>query len=302
LKILITGATGLVGSRISQFLINRGHKVNFLTTRLSKTKNSKNVKGFFWNPKSGEIDKNCLEGVSTIINLAGASVAKRWTASHKASILNSRLDTLNLLHSTLEKSAGHKVEQLISASAIGVYPHSFKKLYEESETTLNDGFLGDVVQQWEKYADKFETLGLRVAKIRIGIVLSKNGGALEKMAKPIKSYVGAPLGSGKQWQSWIHIDDLADLFLFINEKKLAGVYNGVAPNPVTNSRLTKDIARKLRKPILLPPVPGFMLKLILGEMARIVLSSQKVSSEKIENEGFRFEFKDVYDALSDIYD
>jgi len=300
-RFLITGATGLVGSRITQILTNKGHIVHFLTTSASKLKASEQVKGYYWDPKNGEIDEKCLEGVNTIINLAGASVAKRWTSSHKEAILNSRLDTLNLLFSTL-KTTSHKVEQLISASAIGVYPHSYEKLYKESETSLSDDFLGDVVQQWEKAADQFEELGLNVAKVRIGVVLSKNGGALEKIAKPIKSYVGAALGSGKQWQSWIHIDDLADLFLFINKKNLTGVYNGVAPNPVTNARLTKDIARKLRKPVLLPPVPGFVLKLILGEMAQVVLQSQKVSSEKIEDEGFHFEFKTIYDALSDIYD
>lgn len=300
-KFLITGATGLVGSRITQLLTNKGHQVNFLTTSTSKLKTTENVKGYHWNPKAGEIDEKCLDGVSTIINLAGASVAQRWTESHKTAILDSRLDSLNLLYSTL-KTEKHQVDQLISASAIGVYPHSYKKLYTESETSLSDDFLGDVVQQWETAADQIQELNINVAKIRIGVVLSKNGGALEKMAKPIKSYVGAPLGSGKQWQSWIHVDDLADMFLFINKKKLTGVYNGVAPNPVTNSQLTKSIARKLRKPILLPPVPGFMLKLILGEMAQVVLQSQKVSSDKIENEGFGFEFKDIYDALSDIYD
>jgi len=301
LKFLITGATGLVGSRITQLLTNRGHDVNFLTTCTSKITSAKNVKGYYWKPEAGEIDKDCLKGVNTIINLAGASVAKRWTASHKEAILKSRLDTLNVLYSTL-KSTPHTVEQLISASAIGVYPHSLKTLYKESETSLSNDFLGDVVQQWEKAADQFEPLGIKVAKIRIGVVLSKNGGALEKMAKPIKSFVGAPLGSGKQWQSWIHIDDLADLFLFINKHNLSGVYNGVAPNPVTNSRLTKDLARKLKKPLFLPPVPGFVLKLILGEMAQVVLQSQKVSAEKIESEGFTFEFKTIYDALSDIYD
>ena len=301
MKFLITGATGLVGSRITQLLTNKGHNVNFLTTSSSKLKTSEHVKGFYWNPKTGEIDEKCLDGVSTIINLAGASVAKRWTSDHKAAILDSRLDSLNLLYTTLKNTA-HTVEQLISASAIGVYPHSYKTLYKESETSLSNDFLGDVVQQWEKAADQFQELGINVAKIRIGVVLSKDGGALEKMAKPIKSYVGAALGSGKQWQSWIHIDDLADLILFIHKHNLTGVYNGVAPEPITNSRLTKNIARKLRKPILLPPVPGFMLKLILGEMAQIVLSSQKVSSEKIESEGFKFEFKTIYDALSDIYD
>ena len=298
---LITGATGLVGTRVTELLIEKGHTVNYLTTRNSKIEKSDRLNGFFWDPVKGLIDEDCFKNVQCIINLAGANVAQRWSSSHKASILKSRIDALNLLFSKLQR-VEHSITQLISASAIGIYPHSYKHIYQESELKPNEDFLGGVVQKWESAATQFESIGINVAKIRIGIVLSKDGGALAKMAKPIKSYVGARLGFGKQWQSWIHIDDLADMFLFISKNRLTGVYNGVAPNPVTNTEMTRAIARRLKKPLVLPPVPGFVIKLIFGEMGSIVLSSQRVSSEKIENEGFRFEFKTIYDALSDIDD
>jgi uncharacterized protein (TIGR01777 family) len=301
MKALITGATGLVGEALVKHLLDFGWSIHYLTTSKSKIENSDNFKGFYWNPETGEIDKNCFDGVGVIINLAGASVAEKWTDEHKKAILDSRLDTLNLLFETLV-NISHEVKHIVSASAIGIYPHSFTKKYTEKETELNNDFLGDVVQQWEKTADRFKLLGLMVTKIRIGIVLSSKGGALKKMETPIKYFVGAPLGNGKQWQSWIHINDLVGIFKYVIDEKLSGVYNGVAPGPVKNRRLTKAIATFLHRPILLPPVPEFVLKYMLGEMSQIVLSSQKVSSDKIEREGYVFQFKRVYDAVKNIYD
>jgi uncharacterized protein (TIGR01777 family) len=300
MKLLITGATGLVGQAISKLLIGRGDSVNYLTTSPSKIKNSDNYKGFVWNPAKQEIDKSCFEGVSVIINLAGASVAERWTSQHKKAILESRINSLNLLYNGLSEIQ-HEVNHMVSASAIGVYPSSVTNLYDEDETTLSDDFLGDVVQKWETAADRFSTLNMNVTKLRIGVVLSANGGALEKMAQPIKSYIGAPLGSGQQWQSWIHIDDLAQLFCYAIDEEITGVYNAVAPNPVNNKELTKAIADKLNKPLLLPPIPKLVLKLMLGEMAQIVLGSQLVSADKIQEEGFVFEYANVEKALEKIY-
>lgn len=300
MKVLITGATGLVGQALTEMLLKRGDSVNYLTTSSSKLKQEDNYKGYLWNTKKQEIDKGCFEGVTAIINLAGASVAERWTSQHKKAILDSRVDSLNLLYKALSE-IDHSVEHLVSASAIGVYPSSETKLYEEDEYNLSNDFLGDVVQKWEKAADQFTSLNISVAKLRIGVVLSANGGALEKMAKPIENYVGAPLGSGKQWQSWIHIEDLAHMFCYIIDDEMYGVFNAVAPNPVNNKELTKAIAKVLDKPLILPPVPQFVLKLMLGEMAQIVLGSQLVSSDKIQQEGFVFEYTNVEKALEDIY-
>lgn len=300
MKVLITGATGLVGRALTKMFLERGDSVNYLTTRTSKINQEENYKGFSWNTNTQQIDKACFDGVSTIINLAGASVSERWTSQHKKAILESRINSLNLLYSSLSEIK-HGVRHLVTASAIGVYPSSLTNLYDENESNLSEDFLGHVVQKWESCADKFSDLNLMVTKLRIGIVLSDKGGALEKISKPIKNYIGAPLGNGQQWQSWIHIKDLSRMFTYVIDEEVSGVYNAVAPNPVNNKELTEAIAKALDKKLFLPPVPKFVLKLMLGEMAQIVLGSQLVSADKIQEEGFVFEYSQLEKALEDIY-
>ena len=299
-KILITGATGLVGSEIVKLCAKRNIDVNYLTTRKSKIKTTANLKGYFWNPSEQIIDPECIEGVTAIINLAGANVAKRWTDSHKKVVLQSRIYALQTLQTLLEKKPNHLVTSFVTASAIGIYPSSLSDYYTEDDATTSTTFLGKVVTEWENAASKIATLGIPVSKIRIGIVLSKDGGALPQIMKPVKLFAGAPLGNGEQWQSWIHIKDVAEMFLFAIENKLEGIYNGVAPNPITNCKLTKEIARVLRKPLVLPNVPESILRLALGEMANILFDSQRVSSKKIETEGFHFQFTNISNALQDI--
>ena len=300
MRILITGATGLVGSEITRLLHEKGININYLTTSRSKIEKSDNYKGFYWNPSTGEIDTKCLEGVGAIINLAGASVFQPWTTSNKKKILNSRIDSLNLLSRTLEEN-DHEVGQLASASAIGIYPSSTQKMHYEEEKEVADNFLGEVSEKWEVAAQKFSNLGVRVAIVRIGIVLARDGGALPQIARPVKYNVGTALGSGKQWQSWIHVTDLARLFLFLISNGAEGVFNGVAPNPVTNEDLTREVAAVMDKKIWLPKVPGFALKLVMGEMSTVVLGSQLVSSKKVEEEGFNFQFINLRQAIRDIY-
>ena len=276
MKVLITGATGMIGSRLSDLCRESGMIVHYLTTSKSKIEKREDYKGFYWNPKSEEIEKECIDGVTTIIHLAGASIAEKWTSEYKETIIKSRTETAALLYDTL-KNNEHQVENFISASAIGRYPDSLEKLYFEDDEVLADNFVGTVVKKWEAAADRFSNLGIDVAKIRVGLVLSEKGGMLEKVRKPIEMNVGAPLGSGKQWQSWIHLDDLAGIFLHATERELTGVYNAVAPNPVTNKEMTRQLADQLNKPLWLPNVPKFVLKTMLGEMSQIVLSSQLVS-------------------------
>lgn len=299
MKVLITGATGMIGSRIVELCQKENIDVNYLTTSKKKIKNQSNYHGFYWNPNEGEIDEACIEGVDKIINLVGASVAKRWTHKQRKIILDSRLETAALLYKLLEKKE-HQVTQLVSASAIGIYPDSLTQLYTEDSPEVADNFLGSVVVKWERAADRFWNLGIEVAKIRIGLVLSGKGGALAKMKTPIKNYVGSPLGSGKQWQSWIHLNDVARIFMYAINKNLDGAFNAVASNPVTNKKLTIAIAKQLKRPLFLPRVPGFILKLILGEMATMVLSSQLVSNKKIESSGFMYEHTHVNEALKDL--
>jgi len=300
MRILITGATGLVGQELCRQLLNEGIAINYLTTSPEKVEDKQNYKGFVWDAETGQIDTACLEGVTSIVHLAGASIAERWTDSYKKVILESRTKTAELLFKTLQTTP-NQVEQFVSASAIGAYPSSKSKIYTENFEEYNPGFLGTIVEAWEKAADRFKELNLKVAKVRVGVVLAKNGGALEKLLQPIKAYVGAPLGDGKQWQSWIHLEDLAGIFKTVIVNKEEGVYNAVAPNPVTNKTLTKEAAQLLNKPLILPNVPPFALKLLLGEMAAVVLESQKVSSEKTETI-YDFKYKHLHDALANLLD
>ena len=301
MKILITGATGLVGSAIVELCHKKNIDVNYLSTSKSKIVYNPNYKGFYWNPSKGEIDLECFEGVTSIINLAGVSISKRWTESNKQAILNSRINSLKTLRSGVDSIDSSKIESFISASAVGIYPDSLSNYYSEEAEAVDDSFLGSVVQAWEKEADTFKKFNFSVAKIRIGMVLSDKGGALPEMAKPINNYVGAAFGTGDQWQSWIHINDLSRTFLFVANNKLQGVFNGVAPNPVCNNKLIKQIAKQLKKPLILPNIPEFPVKLILGEMSYILFASQRVSSKKMEEEGFNFHYPNICKALEGIY-
>tara|TARA_R110001592_G_scaffold104679_1_gene294452 strand:- start:1591 stop:2553 length:963 start_codon:yes stop_codon:yes gene_type:complete len=302
MKVLITGATGLVGSELVSQCHEKGYDVNYLTTSKKKIVSELNYQGYFWNPTTAEIDKNCLDGVSVIINLAGSSISNRWTKEYRQEIIESRVNSLELLKSTLHKTENHSVNSIVSASAIGIYPNSLSDYYTEEEKKVDNSFLGEVVDVWENKIDEFESLGLKVAKVRIGLVLSNDGGALPEIAKPVNYYAGAAFGSGEQWQSWIHISDLAGIFLHIASYKLEGVYNGVAPNPVTNIKLVKEIAKVLNKPLFLPNIPKIVMHTILGDMAYILFASQRVSSKKIEEEGFIFHYANICQALGAIYE
>ncbi len=296
---LITGATGLVGSVITKQCADQGIKVHYLTTSKDKIRATENEQGFFWNPKTKEIDLNAFKGVTKIIHLAGATVAKRWTESYKKVILNSRIDTSRLLLESLQK-IDHSVTQIISASAIGIYPDSLTKYYMESSTDKSDDFLGNVVEKWEEEVDNFSTIGLKVSKVRIGLVLSDKGGALPKMAQPVKFGVGSAFASGKQWQSWIHVKDLAGIFIFLAKNDLGGVFNGVAPDAVSQNKLIKAIGSALEKPVFFPNIPAFVAKLLLGEMAQLVLSSQRVCSGKIRQHNYQFKYPKIDVALNDL--
>lgn len=299
MKLLITGATGLVGQKLVAFLLADGHQINFLTTRKESINSIANCNGFYWNPKTKEIDSNCIIGVDKIIHLAGASVSKYWTKSYKKEILTSRvLPTQTLIK--LLKNTKHKVSHVVSASAIGVYKHSFSEVYTEDSKNYGSSFLAEVVQQWEAEVDQFSKLNIYVSKIRIGLVLSENGGALLSVKKPIVLGLGAAMASGKQYVSWVHINDLVQLFAYVISNNLYGTYNATAPNPITNKTLTRAIATQIKKPLFLPNIPKFVLKVFLREMSQMVCDSQYVSSKKIEDAGFKFLYKDITSALGSL--
>jgi uncharacterized protein (TIGR01777 family) len=299
MTVLITGATGLIGQDIVKKCHAEGINVHYLTTSKSKLSTETNYKGFYWNPKNNEIDHTCFEDVTAIINMVGASISKRWTDDYKKEILESRTETAQLLQNTI-KTHHYKIDYVVSASAIGIYPTSLTNYYEESYTEVSTSFLGQVVEQWETAIDGFKTLGCKVAKIRIGLVLAKEGGALPEIVRPIKFGAGAAFGSGKQWQSWIHVQDLASLFVFAIQNKLEGIYNGVAPNAVSNKEFIKIAARVLKRPLILPNIPKIAMKLVLGEMHILLFESQRVSSQKVEAKQFHFKYVNLRPALEDL--
>lgn len=299
MKLLITGATGLIGRHIRAICKEKAYSVHYLTRDPDKIEDHPDYKGFLWDPDKGQIDKRCFKDVDKIIHLAGAPISKRWTKSYRKSILRSRIKSAALLHKVLLKEE-NQVIQFVSASAIGVYPDSISHLYKESSKEKANDFLGLVVQEWEKTADSFKELGIMVTKMRIGLVLAPQSGMLAELKRTIGNYVGSYLGSGKQWQSWIHIEDLARLFMFVLEEEQEGVFNAVAPNPVKQKNLVKCIAKHMDKPLVLPPAPRPVLRVVLGRMANMVLSSQLVMSEKLEGSGFIFKYTQMENAIKDL--
>lgn len=295
--ILITGGTGLLGTRMTELLHEKGYTVKYLSR---SPKKAGDVPAFHWDIEKQEMDPEALKNTGTIIHLAGAGVAdKRWTPERKEIILQSRTKSAALLKEMLSNHP-NEVNTFISASGISFYGNDDDGIMTEDSPPASD-YLADVARAWENAADLIGEIVPRVVKIRIGVVLSDKGGALPKLSQPVQWWVGAPLGSGRQPMSWIHIDDLIGIFLHVLEHtELSGVYNGVAPNPVTNKEMTKAIAKVLNKPVFLPPVPSFVLKMMLGEMADMILGGTRISSEKIRKTGFVFSFPELDPALHDL--
>jgi uncharacterized protein (TIGR01777 family) len=295
-RILITGASGFLGTRLTQMLEAKGYEVY----HLSRSKKNAEEKTFVWDVRKQTIEKGALSSVDAIIHLAGASVAeKRWTEERKKEIIDSRTQSADLLYNTL-KTEAHHVKTFISASAIGYYGFTRDEVFTESSSPGSD-FLARVTVQWEKAADKIADLGIRLVKIRIGVVLGNGGGALEPIAKAAKALVGSPLGSGNQYMSWIHLDDVCAMFIHaLEQEQMNGPYNAVAPKAVTNRELTKKVAKVLHKPMIFPSVPAFVLKIMFGEMSEIILFGSKVSPDKILATGFVHRFPDLDQTLNDL--
>ena len=297
-KVLIAGGTGLVGSRLTTMLEEKNYKVSHLSR---SSQPGGNVPTFRWDPKSGFIDEGVLKEIDYVVNLAGAGIAdKKWTPARKKVILESRTQSTRLLAKVL-KEQDHQVKAVVAASAIGYYGYDTGGIWKKEESRFGDDFLATVTKEWEAAIDEIAQTGLRTVKLRIGIVLSEKGGALKEMAKPIRWGIGAPLGRGDQFMSWIHLDDLCQMFIFAMENdNLKGIYNAVGPHPDTNKLITKTLATVLKKPLILPNVPGFVLKIVLGEMASMVLGGSKVSAEKISETGFEFKFPELKTAVADL--
>jgi len=297
MNVLITGGSGMIGKRLTELLIQRGHQVS----HLGRTKRSGAVNSFVWNVDRHEIDPRAFDNIDAIVHLAGAGIGdKRWTKKRKNEILDSRVNSTRLLHDEL-KTRNHAVRTFVAASAMGYYGfENAQEVFTEDSAPGKD-FLARVTDQWEREADTLNDLGLRLVKVRTGIVLSNDGGVLKELLRPIMLYAGAPLGSGNQFLSWIHIDDHCGIIIkALEDQTMKGPYNSVAPNPVTNRELIKAIAKVVQRPMFLPPVPAVLLKLLLGEMADLVLYGNKISGQKIMDSGYRFRFVHVTDALNDL--
>ena len=301
--VLITGGTGLVGSRLTELLLARNYNVIVLS-RSKKETSTPNLSYAIWNVEEQIIDVSVFAKTDYIMHLAGAGVAdKRWSVSRKKEILDSRTQSCALLVKALQQNS-NKVKAVISSSAIGWYgpdPSLHSNGFEETDTPYSD-YLGNTCKLWEESIEPITQQNIRLVKLRTGIVLSTKGGALKEFLNPIKMGITAILGNGKQIISWIHIDDLCNQFIYaIEHENMQGSYNAVAPNPVNNRRLTLSIAKKVKGKFYIPIyVPSFMLKIILGEMSIEVLKSTTVSSKKIEIAGFNFKYKTIDAALSNL--
>jgi len=294
-NIAITGATGLVGRRLVEVLLSHGHSVHLLSRRALPERSG--VRSSVWNPEAGLPPPETLRGTDAVIHLAGESVAQRWTGAVKRRIRDSRiLGTRRLVEglAALER----RPRTLIAASAVGYYGSRGDEILEESALP-GSGYLADVCAGWEREAAAAEELGIQVARIRIGMVLDAGGGALGRMLPAFRLGLGGRLGSGRQWLSWIHRADLAELFCHLLDNPLMGACNGVAPQPVTNAEFTRELGRVLRRPAVLP-VPEVALRLLFGEMSEVLLASQRAVPAAAQAAGFRFQFPELAPALKNL--
>lgn len=297
-KVLVTGGTGSVGRELCHFLSSNNFDVSILSR--SRNENSK-YKTYIWDYKSALIEKESIESCDYIIHLAGAGIAdKRWTQARQKEILESRTKTTSLLYKAISTSK-HKIKGFISASAIGYYGQITSDAVFTEQDPAGDDFVAHVCESWEIETNKISNLGIRTVTLRIGIVLMKKGGALEKMTKPFHLGLGAILGNGKQIVPWIHIKDLNQIILTsIQSNQFQGVYNSCAPEQVSNTEFSKFIARSLDKKIWLPNVPSAALKLLLGKRAVLLTKGSRISVRKIQQAGFEFEYPKIQGALSDL--
>ncbi|WP_293305942.1 TIGR01777 family oxidoreductase [Pedobacter sp. UBA5917] len=296
-KILITGATGLVGTELKKHLLGKGYIVNTLSRKKGKDTNS-----FAWDVYKGIIDADCLNGVDAVIHLAGEPVAdKKWTDERKKQIIDSRVKSTELLFKTIKSRPDHQIKSFISSSAVGFYGDCGDEILTE-ESSSGYGFLAECCKLWEDAVDQGKKLSLRIVKLRTGIVFSKKGGALPQLAKPVKLFAGTALGTGKQWTPWLHINDMVEMYIeAIENVKMENCYNACAPFPVTNKALTKALAKQLHRPVWPFNVPKKVLALLLGERVEAVLMSNNTSAQKILDAGFKFKFTHLEDALKDLY-
>jgi uncharacterized protein (TIGR01777 family) len=295
-NILISGGSGFIGKHLTDLLIEKGFSVSILSR--SDKKNTANISYYKWDVSNQKIDEAAVMNADYVIHLAGENIAeKRWTAKRKLAIIDSREKSTQLIYSVLRKN-NKKLDAFISASAVGIYGAVNGEEVCTEETSLAHDFLGSTCQKWESSIDFIENLRIRTVKVRTGLVLGKEDGFLKKILPVFKYRLGAVLGSGKQYMPWIHVDDLCHIYLeaVVNEE-INGPYNAAINDSATNAIFSKTLARVLGYSIWLPNVPEFVLKFLMGEMSKIVLTGRRVSSAKLEKLGFQFKYKNLEEAL-----
>jgi uncharacterized protein (TIGR01777 family) len=298
-KILITGASGLIGTELSSYLLSKGFEV----VQLSRRKSTSAIKTYLWDLERNYIETGALNNIDHVVHLAGAGIAdKRWTAKRKQEIIDSRVKSAKLLFNEMEKLE-IKPKSFISASAVGYYGAiTSEKIYSEDDKPGSD-FVANVCMKWEESTRQFSELGIRTVQLRFGVVLSPKGGALKKMLLPTKLGFGSALGSGKQFFPWIHISDAINVVeKSIKDEQIRGTYNLVSPSYNDYDSFAKTLAKVLNKPYYIPNVPKFALKLVYGEMANIILEGSRISSKKLIDSGFDFNYPNLSEALSDLLD
>ncbi len=296
MKCIISGGTGFIGRRVVDRLLKDTHYVGVWSRRPGQD-NRTAVATHSWDPLVGEPPLESLNGMDCVIHLAGENVAQRWTPDVKRRIHDSRVKSTENIISAIGK-VRHKPKVFICASAIGIYGNRGDEVLTE-ESVPGTGFLADTCRAWEAEADRARNYGMRVVKIRIGFVLGKDGGALQKMVPAFKMFVGGKLGSGKQWMPWVHVNDVAEVFAYAVNNEISGVWNATAPNPVRNSEFTKELASVLGRPALFP-VPPPALKLAFGEFAQHMVDSARVVPEKLTKAGFQFQYPELSGALRNL--
>lgn len=297
-SVLITGGSGMIGKYLTATLLSEGYNVS----HLSRGRGQSDVRVFRWDPDKGLLDPAALAGIDHVVHLAGANIGeKRWTGQRKEEIRKSRIDSASILYNTL-KINGVRIKSFISASGISYYgTFTSEKIFSETDPPAGD-FLGNICREWEEAADLFLKDGIRTVKIRTAVALEKNDSALRRIMAPARFGFLGMAGSGRQYMPWIHIKDLTNVYLkAVKDESFSGSYNAVSPQHVTHREFMNILSEVTGKPLLKIPVPPVALKLVYGEMAGIVLEGSRVSSEKLRNAGFKFEFDNLHSALKDIF-
>ena len=298
MKILISGGSGLVGTNLISKLTSKGHSIVNLTTNPKKVGKKENISNVYWNPAKGEIDNSCLENIDAVINLAGFNISNKWSEANKNEMIDSRVESTALLVKAVLESSS-KPSVFISTSASGYYIASPNAMTEESPA--GEDFLSNMSKLWEKETEALNQSSIRKVIFRVSVVIDRNDGAVGKMLPFFKLGLGAAIGSGKQMMSWIHLDDLTNIYIHALESNISGAFNATADIQCTNKEFSKALSKSLNRPFFLPNIPKFVLQILFGEMSILLFQERNLSNQKIKSTGFTFKYPNIQSALNSIF-